>query len=305
MSKWIVMGANSFSGKAFCAHLKSRGQEVDYMTRRDHDLNARRKAISWTFSCNPDAEYVVNFAALNVVADSWKHHEDYYRTNVIGVGWFARECHRMLPNLKRFVQVSTPEVYGDHPATEDGAFYPSTPYAVSRAAADMDLMALHRAYKFPVCFTRTVNVFGEGQQPYRIIPKTILKILRHEKLKLDGGGTSERSFIHIDDVALGIEIVAACGIAGRAYFMSGGAPVSIRVLVEGICSEMGVAFDTAVEMAMERTGKDRIYLLDDRVMREGFGWAPAHRPRALADMVAWYTAHADDYKNDSLEYEHK
>ena len=81
--------------------------------------------------------------------------------------------------------------------------------------------------------------------------------------------------------------------------------MSIRNLVENICSEMGVAFDDIVEIAMERTGKDRIYLLDDSEMRERLGWAPAHRPRALADMVAWYTARAPEYRSNLLEYEHK
>ena len=98
---------------------------------------------------------------------------------------------------------STPEVYGSTGRNwiNEGLVYkPSTPYATSRAACDMHLMNYYEAYNFPVVFTRAANVYGEGQQLYRIIPRTILSCLCNKKMELHGGGESERSFIHINDV---------------------------------------------------------------------------------------------------------
>lgn len=311
MSKWIVIGGSSFSGQAFCSAMIYQGHTVVATSRKSLDLGSAALQDHAVAICerNPDTDYVVNFAALNMVAESWAHYKDYYHVNVVGVAQVARVCQALLPNLRKFVQVSTPEVYGAAPAmsnpmTEYQPYCPSTPYAVSRAAADMDLAALHRATGFPVCFTRTVNVFGIGQQPYRVIPKTVLKILRGEKLKLEGGGESERSFIHIDDVARGIQAVAERGAAGEIYHMSGAPAVRIRVLIGRICAHMGRKFDDVVEVVPDRLGKDKAYHLNDHKIRTVLKWRPEFRATVLEDVVAWYVAHAEDYKNDSLEYKH-
>ena len=106
--------------------------------------------------------------------------------------------------LKKYVHITTPEVYG---STDQGwikesfNFAPSTPYAVSRAACDLHLKSFFDAYDFPVVFTRAANVYGPGQQLYRIIPRTILSCLSGKSMDLHGGGKSMRSFIHINDVA--------------------------------------------------------------------------------------------------------
>ena len=81
------------------------------------------------------------------------------------------------------------------------SFNPSTPYALSRASGDLHLRNMFNAFKFPVIFTRAANVFGESQQLYRIIPKSIVSFKLNRQMVLDGGGISERSFIHIDDVS--------------------------------------------------------------------------------------------------------
>src|SRR5207245_8557556 len=105
--------------------------------------------------------------------------------------------------LKKYVHITTPEVYGSTVGfiDESAPFNPSTPYAVSRAAGDMSLKTYHANYGFPVVYTRAANVFGPGQQLYRIVPRTILSIKLGRKLQLDGGGSSQRSFIHISDVS--------------------------------------------------------------------------------------------------------
>lgn len=308
MNTWMVMGANSFSGTAFCRYLESLGERVIEVTSRDLKLPfATMLAPMPKVFADNSPDYVVNFAALNMVAESWEHFADYYKVNTLGVAQFARAC-RHFPRMKKFVQVSTPEVYGTGATgryvTEAQLFSPSTPYAVSRAAADMDLLALHRAQGFPVCFTRTVNVYGEGQQLYRIIPKTIMKILRGEKLKLEGGGVSTRSFIHIDDVCRGIYRVALDGRVGEAYHMAHPEQMPIRAIVHAICWYMGKKFDELVEEAPERLGKDMNYQLNDQKIRSELEWSETVKlGDRLPAIINWYRENVTF--DAPLEYEHK
>jgi dTDP-glucose 4,6-dehydratase len=306
--KIAVLGASSFSGKAFVAHALELGVEVLQLTRsQGHDLNSGIDLIKNEVSTFKPSHFV-NFAALNVVADSWKYFPDYYRMNVIGVANLA-EAIRRIDSLEKFVQVSTPEVYGNSISGEinpDERFNPSTPYAVSRAAADMHLQALHRTYGFPVCFTRTVNVYGPGQQPYRIVPKTVLKIARGEKLKLEGGGESRRSFIHVRDMAAGTMLAAQRGKPGLVYHFSTPEVTKIKTLVATICQTLGVDFKASVENVMDRPGKDRMYKLNWRLARHGLDWGPEiSLEDGLEETVDWFKAHAEDYKSHSLEYDHR
>lgn len=301
-----VLGANSFSGTAFAQHMDSGGHQVLRLNRPVFDLNINIDGIvAAVAEFRP--QWFVNFAALNMVGESWAHYQDYYRTNVIGVANLVAAL-RQMPWIEKFVQVSTPEVYGTTETfiKEGAPFRPSTPYAVSRAAADLHLEAVHRAYGFPVCFTRSVNVYGPAQQPYRIIPKTVLAILRGQKLRLHGGGVSTRSFIHIDDVAQAIELVAARGVPGETYHVATPNQTSIRDLVRSVCELMGANFDQVVELDSERLGKDMAYQLDDAKIRDELGWTPRiELADGLRQSVDWFRKHADSLAGRPLEYEHR
>jgi dTDP-glucose 4,6-dehydratase len=306
-AKVAVLGASSFSGSAFAVYAADRGAQVfSYSRSRGFDLgvdNSVNDLAKKLLADNPS--FIVNFAALNMVAESWAHFQDYYRVNVIGVA-------RLVDLLRRggwsgrWVQVSTPEVYGarEDKIREFAWFAPSTPYAVSRAAIDMHLSALHHTYGFDVAYTRTVNVYGPSQQPYRIIPKTVLSILRGQKLKLHGGGHSKRSFIHVHDMAAGIFLVMLKAKAGSTYHMSTQGMYSIRDVVDRVCRLMGAKFDQAVEDDLERPGKDNMYLLDDSSIRTNLGWRDiVPFEDGLVETVNWFIKHHRMY--DSLEYQHK
>lgn len=301
-----VVGASSFSGRWFCNAARAAGYSVLEFSRPTYDLNVNATRIALEIA-KARAPYIVNFAALNVVADSWKHFEDYYRTNVIGIARFVGAIGAG-SYLRRFLQVSTPEVYGTTRAflKEGAPFNPSTPYAISRAAADFHLAALFRSGGFPVLFTRTVNVYGSSQQPYRVIPKTVLKILRGERLRLEGGGVSTRSFIHIDDYSRAALEVLESGDVGETYHVATPVQTSIRDLVAKICALMAVDFADAVEIAPERVGKDMAYQLDDARIRLELGWYDRiSLDDGLRSTVRWFVENARHYAGHSLEYEHK
>ena len=325
--KILVLGSNSFSGASFVRYLLENGKEVVGVSRSP-EPNAALLPYKWgnhaafrfyQLDLNRDLDaimdvihdfqpgYVINFAAQSMVAESWQHPGDWFRTNVVA----NVELHDRLRRcdfLKKYIHVSTPEVYGSCQGSvrEDAPCNPSTPYAVSRAACDMSLMSFFRAYRFPVVFTRAANVYGPGQQLYRIIPRAILFIRLGRKLPLHGGGASVRSFIHIRDVADGTWRVARDGRPGEIYHLSTPRLISIRELVERICQRMGVAFSDHVDVVGERLGKDAAYILDSTKARETLGWRDAvGLETGIDETIAWVDRNIDDLKNQPFDYVHK
>jgi len=270
--KILALGGTSFSGRAFIDTCERAGHEVADLSRPNWDMNGNLPARAAEL-VHLGYDSVVNFIALNIVAASWERAPEYYQTNVVGI---VRLCDALLKSgsVRRFVQISTPEVYGTtgNRLREGQIFKPSTPYALSRATADMHLELLYRQHGFPLMFTRTVNVYGPGQQSYRIIPKTINCILRKERLSLEGGGVSTRSFIHIRDAAAAYLRVLESGKAGETYHIATERQVSIRDLVSMICERMGARFSDVVQIVPERPGKDMNYHLDDSKIRTELGW---------------------------------
>ncbi len=325
--RYLVIGSNSFSGASFVAGLLGAGAEVigisrspeaddvflpykwiahDRFSFRQLDLNRdldRIEAVAREF--RPD--YVVNFAAQAVVAQSWTHPEHWYQTNTLAMVRLHDRL-RKFPFLKKFVQASTPEVYGSTVGLvgENAPLSPSTPYAVSKAACDMNLLAFQKAYGFPAVLTRAANVCGPGQQLYRIIPKTILCILTGKKLRLEGGGSSVRSFIHIRDVVEGTIRVTHEGVPGEVYHLATDRSQTIRELVLEICRQMGTSFDDCVEVVEGRLGQDAAYLLDCTKARTQLGFCPRWTVEdAIRDTIEWVERNLPRLRELPADYVHK
>lgn len=326
--KVAVIGSNAFSAASFVDHALARGAEVLGISRsaepdpaflpyrwsgRDgafrffaYDLNHHLDEIMALLDAERPA-YVVNFAAQSMVGESWQHPEHWFQTNVVATVKLHDRLRRA-DYLKTYVHVTTPEVYGSTSGfiREDTPFNPSTPYAVSRAAADMSLRTFFDAYRFPVVFTRAANVYGPGQQLYRIIPRTILFIKLGRTLSLHGGGHSRRSFIHIADVSDATWRAMESGAHGETYHISTNEIVSIRTLVERICARMGVAFEDCVEVADDRLGKDAAYMLDSSKIRRDLGWEDCiSLDQGIEECVDWVERHFDVLRRQPLNYVHK
>jgi len=323
----LVIGSNSFSGASFVEHALDQGARVIGTSRSPEPVGAflpyRWKPVrDFEFhqsDLNRDLaglmdlvrsarpEYVVNFAAQSMVAESWQHPEDWFQTNVVATVKLHDQL-RKCDFLRKYVHVSTPEVYGSCSGfvAETQAFNPSTPYAVSRAAADMSLKTFHAAYGFPVAWTRAANVYGPGQQLYRIIPRTVLFVRLNRKIQLHGGGVSQRSFIHARDVADATLRIARDGRVGEAYHVSTDRIISIRELVEMICARMGARFEDHVDVVGERLGKDAAYLLDSRKLRSELGWQDrVSLEQGVDQVIAWVDANLDELRRQTMDYVHK
>jgi len=290
----FVIGSNSFSGASFVDSLLEMGYPVIGCSRSPEphpaflpykwtarpgtfsfhqlDLNRDLDALMELIRCERPT-YVINFAAQGMVAESWKTPEDWYQTNVVSQVKL-HDSLRKFDFIENYLHFTTPEVYGstDGWIKESFNFSPNTPYAASRAACDLHLMTFYKNYGFPVTFTRAANVFGEGQQLYRIIPKTILSCLLGDKLSLHGGGASERSFIHIDDVSDATHQVMTKGIPGKTYHISTETSISIKELVWNICRKLNRDPEELVVSTTERLGKDHSYALDSSLIREELLW---------------------------------
>ena len=325
--KIVVIGSNSFSGSNFVDYLLDNELEVIGISRSpepnpvflpykkhekasfkfyqldlNHNLNEIIDAIT-----DFKADYVVNFAAQGMVAQSWQHPEHWFQTNTVA-NVMLHDKLRKLDFLKKYVHVSTPEVYGscEGLVKENTNYNPSTPYAVSRAAADMSLMSFVKAYDFPVAYTRSANVFGSGQQLYRIISRTILYFLIGKKLQLHGGGHSVRSFIHIRDVADGTLKVARQANPGEIFHFSTSRNISIRGLVEMIAEQLNVSFEDNVEIVGERLGKDAAYLLDNEKAKKELGWEPEiSLEQGIDETIKWIKDNLEIIKQQPFDYIHK
>ncbi len=327
MDKMIVIGSNSFSGAHFADHALEQALEVIGISRSPEphpvflpykkrgnvpfrffqcDLNDDLTAImNIVKDFRPD--YIVNFASQSMVAESWQNPEHWFMTNVVATIKFHDHL-RKCDFLRKYIHVSTPEVYGtcDGVVKENTNYCPSTPYAVSRAAADMSLMTFQKAYNFQVAFTRTANVYGPGQQLYRIIPRTILFFLIGRKLQLHGGGASLRSFIHIRDVVDGTLRVARQASPGEIYHLSTSRNISIRALVEMIAKQMNIDFYKNVDVVGELLGKDAAYLLDSTAARDMLGWQDQiSLERGIEETIAWVKDNLDILKQLPFDYIHK
>jgi len=325
--KFAIIGSNSFSGSNFIDYILqedvdvigiSRSAEPDsvflpykkkkvqnfkfYQLDLNHNLEKIFEVIR---DFQPD--YIVNFAAQSMVGESWKYPEHWFETNVVS-SVKLHERLRKFNFLKKFIQASTPEVYGNCQGKlkESTSYNPSTPYAVSKAAADMSLMNFYKTYNFPVVFTRAANVYGSGQQLYRIIPRTILYFLTGRKLQLHGGGNSIRSFIHIRDVCDGTLKAARIAKSGEIFHFSTSSNISIRSLVQMIAKQLGVSFQDNVEIAEDRPGKDTAYLLDNSKAKQILGWRDKiSLEQGIEEIIGWVKNNLDVLKVQNYEYVHK
>lgn len=256
--KYAVLGSDSFSGQHMCDYLRERGDRVFPFGRR-FDINLHIDEIMDLLNATkPD--YIINFIAKGLVAESWAAPCDWVQTNVLSMT-------RLIDRLKqfpiqRYIHVSTPEVYGSGVHSEGSAYNPSTPYAVSKAAMEMMLRAYWKAYQFPVVFTRSANVYGPRQEK-RLIPLAMDHKKNGTAFQMHGDGSSLRSFIHIRDVCAATKLLCEKGERGEAYNIATKDLVSVKELLDMI----GCKY----ESVPDRLAKDAAYRLTSGKMRI-LGW---------------------------------
>lgn len=320
-----IIGSHSFSGNAYATHVLrqkncltvSRSPKLaDFFDARK-TIDYQEQRIVWNLNDDPgqlikslqenNTKTIVNFAAQSMVGQSWKHPEDWYEANVTSLSKFVNRI-RLETDVTKFVHFSTPEVYGSTEGwvKENFTFSPNTPYAISRAAGDWHLRALYEHFGFPVLFTRAANVYGEHQQLYRIVPKSILGALTGRKLPLQGGGKSIRSFIHIEDVNKALDLIVSSGEVGETYHISTKELVTISDLVQKIAARLGVSFSDLVELSPDRPGKDFAYQIDSEKIRTELMWSDeVSLDDGIDRTIAWVKSNLSELQNMPTDYIHR
>lgn len=249
---------------------------------------------------------VINVAALSEVVLSHERPIDYFKTNTVGV---ARICDHLRRSsyLERYVHISSAEIFGSCSAAvdEETLFNPSTPYAVSKAAADMYIHTLMRQFDFPAIIIRSTNVYGKHQQLFKIIPRTAIFLKLGKVVELHGGGTAVKSFIHIRDVVRGLMLALASGRTGTYHFTER-SDGTVADVVRQVCDLMGRDVARVTRTVGERLGQDaRYWLACDKAERE-LGWKPTVRfVDGVREVVEWIETAWDDIRERPLVYQHR
>ncbi len=218
-----------------------------------------------------DADAVVHFAAETHVDRSIENADDFLMTNVFGTRNLVEAARKS--KVKRFIHISTDEVYGSlatGAAKEDDRLHPTSPYSASKASSDLIARAYWLTYKFPVIVTRSSNNFGPNQFPEKVIPLFVTNLLEGKKVPLYGTGENRRDWIYVEDNCAGLEKVFDHGEPGEVYNVGAGAEITNKELTFIILKNMGFGPDK-INPVEDRLGHDFRYAVDtSKLSKLGF-----------------------------------
>ena len=313
--KILVTGGAGFIGSNFVRYILDR--HADYAVLNcdkltycgsldnlaDVQANARhafrrvdicdRRHVQELFAEGVDA--VVHFAAESHVDRSILEGGRFIKTNVMGTEVLLEAARRA--KVGRFIQVSTDEVYGSaRPGelfSEESPLAPNSPYAASKAGADLIARACFRTYKFPVLIARCSNNYGPYQFPEKFIPLLISRALNDESIPVYGDGLQVRDWIHVADHCAALDAVLHGGREGETYNIGGGNERPNLEIARSVLRSLGKP-ESLLEFVQDRPGHDRRYALDSRKLRAEAGWAPrVNFEEGLAATVEWYATHRE------------
>ena len=232
----LVTGGCGFIGSNFINYYKEKNPDVkiinfdklDYCSEKNginHDKlvigNLKNKDLVVHILNEHDIDTVIHFAAQTHVDNSFGNSLEFTIDNILGTHTLL-ECCRVYNKIKRFIHISTDEVYGevdiDHKGcTEKSLLNPTNPYAATKAGAEFIARSYFYSFNMPIIITRGNNVYGPRQYPEKLIPKFINQLINNEKCTIHGKGETRRNFIYVDDVVKAIEIILQKGIINNIY----------------------------------------------------------------------------------------
>lgn len=236
---------------------------------------------------------VLHLAAESHVDRSILGPEVFITTNVLGTQRLLEACRAR--SVKRFVMVSTDEVYGSlgptGAFTEASPLQPSSPYSASKTSSDLVALAYHHTFGMDVVVTRCSNNYGRYQFPEKLIPLMVVNALHDKPLPVYGDGANVRDWLHVEDHCQALLRALEQGRSGEVYNIGGGAERRNIDIVKAILGLVGKP-ESLIQYVKDRPGHDRRYAIDPSKIRAELGWTPAHTfEQGLAETVRWYVDH--------------
>ena len=309
--RWLVTGGLGFIGSNFVRMVLRERPDVsitnlDLMTYAGNPANLAdvasdpryrfikgdiREHAEVKAAIGEGVDTIVNFAAETHVDRSILEPEAFLRTDVLGTHVLLEAVREH--GIKRFLQVSTDEVYGhvhEGSSKENDQIAPRSPYAASKAGGDLQVLAYWTTYNTPVLVTRGSNTYGPYQYPEKLIPLFVTNLIDDQQVPVYGDGMQVRDWIHADDHARGIMHVLEHGELGNVYNIGGGNGRTNLEITNTLLELTGRSFATHVKHVQDRPGHDRRYSLDAS-KAHALGWRPQVQFKAgLEATVAWYRA---------------
>jgi dTDP-glucose 4,6-dehydratase len=308
--KLLVTGGAGFIGSHFIRHMMQRDDvrliiNLDKLTYaghldnlRDIEKNKRYRFVRGDIANTavvdrlmPDVDSVVNFAAETHVDRSIQDASPFLHTNVVGTQVLLDSARRN--GLKRFLHVSTDEVYGSiarGAATETTPLAPSSPYSASKAGADHLVLSYYRTYNVPVLITRAANNYGPFQYPEKFLPLFITHALENQPLPLYGDGGNVRDWLHVSDHCAGLERVLRRGGLGEIYNIGTGTGYRNIDVARLLLKRLGRPKDL-IRYVPDRLGHDRRYAMSIKKMKTQLNWKPLIPfSEGFPQLIDWYIA---------------
>lgn len=254
-----------------------------------------------------DFDYIVNFAAESHVDRSILNSELFVKTNVLGTVnllqvaknfWFDSSINQW-KRAKKFLQISTDEVYGSLGATgffkESSPICPCNPYSSSKASADLFVKSFYNTYGLPINITRCSNNYGPYQFPEKLIPLIINNAINHKKLPVYGDGLHIRDWLFVEDHCRAIDLVINKGCIGEIYNIGGHNEYSniavIKTIIKFLHEKLNddaINNDLIVNIE-DRQGHDRRYGIDPQKLNDDLGWHPKiNFEKGISLTIEWY-----------------
>jgi len=304
----LVTGGAGFIGSNF-VHLLQRERPSDQIVvldkltyagnLRNLETALRDSPVKFVRSdiCDPSVadavkgcDAVVHFAAESHVDRSIEDATPFVRTNVEGTWRLVDTCRAA--RVARFIHVSTDEVYGSlEPgvsASESSPLAPTSPYAASKAASDLLVLAAVKTHHFPAIITRCTNNYGPYQFPEKFIPLMISQALANQPLPVYGDGRNVRDWIHVADHCRALDLILREGKEGEIYNIGGGCELENITVVRRILGALNRP-ESLLKFVTDRLAHDRRYALNCAKLQEELGWEPGWEfGRGLAETIRWY-----------------
>ena len=237
-----------------------------------------------------EIDVIVHFAAESHVDRSILGASEFVQTNVVGTNVLLEVVKEL--KIKRFLQVSTDEVYGSLGTsglfTEETPLHPNSPYSASKASADMLALAYHHTFGLPIVVTRCSNNYGPYQFPEKLIPLMIANALNDKPLPVYGDGMNVRDWLHVKDHCSAIDTVLHRGRTGEVYNVGGNNEKPNIEIIKLILQNLNKP-ESLITYVKDRLGHDRRYAIDSGKIQKEFGWKPAYTfERGIAETIQWY-----------------